>query len=387
MKWEKVKLEDLLVKLTNGVNASQSADDSGWAISRIETIWNGEIDPNRVRYITPDEQTKAKYQLKKNDILFSHINSPEHIGKTAIYEDNPAILIHGINLLLLRCDERIIFAKYLLHYLKTPNVRVHFRERCKKAVNQASLNQQDLKSLKIPLPPLDEQKRIAAILDDADALRRTRRESLTRLDELAQSLFLEMFGDPATNPKGWEVLKLSQIAIIERNGIDASSIESGTTYIGLENIQQGGDFLNVGTVEQGELASNKFRFTNQHLLFGKLRPYLCKIARPNFHGICSTDILPILPQTNMNREYLLSVLRHPHFVDMATSLSTGANLPRLSPTELGKFPIPLPPFPLQQSFARQIEELETIKTRARAQLLELDALFASLQERAFLGQL
>ena len=74
-----------------------------------------------------------------------------------------------------------------------------------------------------------------------------------------------------------------------------ASGSDGTTYVGLEHITSDGAFLNVQTVANGELASVKFRFTEKHILYGKLRPYLSKIALPHFSGVCSTDILPILP--------------------------------------------------------------------------------------------
>lgn len=87
-----------------------------------------------------------------------------------------------------------------------------------------------------------------------------------------------------------EIHPLGDLAAIERNTIAPSAIQSGTTYVGLENIESDGGFKGVKPVDSGDLASSKFRFTNEHILFGKLRPYLRKIAAPNFSGICSTDI-------------------------------------------------------------------------------------------------
>jgi type I restriction enzyme S subunit len=107
--------------------------------------------------------------------------------------------------------------------------------------------------------------------------------------------------------------------------------------VGLENIESGGSFVNVRTVANGELASNKFTFTERHVLYGKLRPYLAKIARPSFDGICSTDILPILPGPELDRDYLTHFLRQPTMIELANSRAAGANLPRLSPKALAEF--------------------------------------------------
>src|SRR4051794_26719236 len=94
---------------------------------------------------------------------------------------------------------------------------------------------------------------------------------------------------------GADQVRLGDVATIERLSVAPSEIREGELYVGLENIKSGGDFNGVAAVSNGQLASNKFRFSAAHVLFGKLRPYLAKVARPDFSGICSTDILPIRP--------------------------------------------------------------------------------------------
>ena len=176
----------------------------------------------------------------------------------------------------------------------------------------------------------------------------------------------------------WKTLPLGEIASIERNGIKPTDIPSGTTYVGLENIKTGGSFVNVRTIETGELASTKFLFSEKHVLYGKLRPYLAKIARPTFSGICSTDILPILPGPELNRGYLAQFLRLPAMVDAAASLTTGANLPRISPKALEEFQIPLPSLGEQQRIAELLDRTEALRARRRAALAQLDALTQSI---------
>src|ERR1039458_1707227 len=94
----------------------------------------------------------------------------------------------------------------------------------------------------------------------------------------------------------WPIVSLDSVAVIDRQAVLSGEIETGTLYVGLENISGDGSFTGVGTVDAGELASGKFAFSRDHILYGKLRPYLRKIARPSFSGICSTDILPIRPR-------------------------------------------------------------------------------------------
>jgi type I restriction enzyme, S subunit len=176
----------------------------------------------------------------------------------------------------------------------------------------------------------------------------------------------------------WQIVSLESVAKIERDGINPSDIVSGTAYVGLENIESGGAFVNVRDVDRGELASNKFLFTEQHVLYGKLRPYLAKIARPEFQGICSTDILPILPGKNLDRNYLTHFLRQPSMIDLATARSAGANLPRLSPKVLAEFQIPLPPIGTQKRIAAILDQAEALRSLRRQSIGQLDALARSV---------
>lgn len=171
---------------------------------------------------------------------------------------------------------------------------------------------------------------------------------------------------------------LHDVAAIERDVVEPTAIESGTLYVGLENIESGGRLVGVRPVDAGELASSKFAFTPQHLLYGKLRPYLAKIARPDFEGICSTDILPLLPGPNLDRGYLAWLLLTPEMVALASSLATGANLPRLSPHALAELKIPLPPLPKQRRIAEILDKADALRARRRAALAQLDTLAQSI---------
>ena len=164
-------------------------------------------------------------------------------------------------------------------------------------------------------------------------------------------------------PKGWTSAKLRDVAELERDSIQPANISTGTTYVGLENIVSDGTFLNVGSVDEGELASSKFSFGPDHLLYGKLRPYLRKIIRPDFHGVCSTDILPLKPSARINKDYLFHYLRQPSMVELATCRCSGANLPRLSPQTLLDFPVTFPPLPEQKRIAAILDKADSIRCK------------------------
>lgn len=171
-----------------------------------------------------------------------------------------------------------------------------------------------------------------------------------------------------------KIVQLDKVAKIQRNSIKPEEIQDGTIYVGLEHINNDGELDNVGTVENGDLSSSKYKFTENHILYGKLRPYLKKIATPSFDGICSTDILPILTGPELDKRYLFYFLRQQSMVDLATSRSTGANLPRLSPKELAKFEIPLPELGEQRRIAAVLDKADALRQKRRAALAKLDTL-------------
>lgn len=185
----------------------------------------------------------------------------------------------------------------------------------------------------------------------------------------------------------WQTVQLAEVANIERKGINPSNIEAGTNYLGLEHIESGGDIIGCQKVENGDLASTKFLFGPDHMLYGKLRPYLAKIALPNFEGICSTDILPIKPGPKLDKVFLAYFLRQPSMVDYATSRSTGANLPRLSPKALGAFEIPLPPLKEQKRIAAILDQADALRRLRQYAINKLNVLGQSMFFEMFGDQL
>lgn len=167
---------------------------------------------------------------------------------------------------------------------------------------------------------------------------------------------------------------LCEVAVIEREGIDPRNIQSGAKYVGLEHIDSTGAVQYV-SVSNGELASTKFSFTPEHILFGKLRPYLRKVARPRFGGICSTDIIPIKPSEKIDRNYLFYFLRQDEVIDKAASLATGVNLPRISPRLLEAFDVPLPPLDEQRRIAAILDQADDLRRKRREALSKLEVIY------------
>ncbi len=169
-------------------------------------------------------------------------------------------------------------------------------------------------------------------------------------------------------------LPLGQVARLERKAADLK-VHFDHPYISLEDIDSETGAVNM--VEREKPKSSKFLFSDKHVLYGKLRPYLRKVARPAFKGICSTDIIPILPAPELNRDYLYHFLRTSNFTALATKLAVGVNLPRLNPKQLSTFEIPLPTFDSQKRIAKILDAADALRAKRRESLTLLDNLIQS----------
>src|ERR1019366_607443 len=152
--------------------------------------------------------------------------------------------------------------------------------------------------------------------------------------------------------------------------IRPEAIATGTIFVGLDDIEAGGDLLSPRRVSAGDIGSAKFRFGPQHVLYGKLRPYLAKITCPEFIGVCSTDIVPILPGPTLDRRYLLHYLRQPSMVRTAASRAVGISLPRLSPDAIRRIEIRLPPMMDQRRIAAVLDCADSLRVKRRESMLQ-----------------
>ena len=161
MNWEWTNLGCILEEVKNGTNVKQNKEMKGIPVTRIESLQNNSIDFYRIGYIEEENKLKENDFYMAEDIALSHINSIEHVGKTALIESSFLPLIHGVNLLRLRLYKNQVHPKYFQLYTRSYIFKKDVWDRVNRAVNQVSLNQKNLKTIRIPIAPLDEQKRIA----------------------------------------------------------------------------------------------------------------------------------------------------------------------------------------------------------------------------------
>ena len=191
--WRVERLGKVLQLMRNGLTYRQERNHKGVPVTRIETISDGNINPNKVGYISSiDKRQIEKYRLLPGDILFSHINSEPHLGKTAIYQGNPPLILHGMNLLLLRVHPSVSDPYFLFYLLNHERAKGTFIGLAARAVGQSSINMGKLRNLSVPLPPLAEQREIARILQAVDAKIAAEQARRAALEELFKSLLHEL---------------------------------------------------------------------------------------------------------------------------------------------------------------------------------------------------
>lgn len=259
-----------------------------------------------------------------------------------------------------------------------------------------------LRDALVPLPPLPEQRRIAAILDQADALRAKRREALAKLDEMAQAIFVEMFGDPIQNQRKWPKVTLSEVL---------SRIESGWSPTCLDRPVQEGEWgvlkLSAVTKCTFDQAQNKAlppEVSPRHelevragdLLFTRKNTRdlvaACALVKSTPPHLMIPDLifrLRLKRETRLNAAFLQRLLVQPSQRAAVQSLAGGSagSMPNISKSKLSELEVIAPPTELQDSFSERVGAIEQEKEKMLDSFMDLDSLFSSLQHRAFSGTL
>lgn len=395
MSWEKVRLGDVFLHIRNGASIKQSDGLSGIPITRIETISGANLDVSKLGYADINDDRFQDYYLEEDDILMSHINSWAHLGKNAIVNGVTEKIIHGMNLLLLKADKKVLIPKYAKHYFDAESFRNQLSKISNQSVNQSSFSLSKLKELFIPLPPLPIQKRIAEILDAADTLKRKDQELLKKYDELSQAIFIDMFGDPVKNEKGWEVKKLGEVCdkITDGTHFSPPNESAGIPYITAKHVRQ----------DRIDFYANPTYISKKHHaeIYARCKPIkgdvlyikdgattgVAAVNEYDFEFSMLSSLALIKPNKIQLNSYYLSCYLNNSIVkkELIRSYMAGAAIKRFTLDKISKFEIVVPSIELQNNF-----ELRWRKLQESVRLVmdsKSDSLFSSLLKKAFTGEL
>ena len=342
------------------------------------------------------EVAKGYTAFKRGDVLIAKITPCFENGKMALADNLPRDLGFGsTEFHVIRASEKVD-TRYLFNLLRNPYVRRAGEMKMKGAAGQRRVPEEFFSGLMIPLPPLKEQKRIAKILDAADALRAKRRESLAQLDALLQSTFLDLFGDPIANPFGWKMGLVGDLLEAANYGTSKKANERSGRYpiLRMGNITYEGGW-DMSSIKYIDLEGNEeekylvkkgdilFNRTNSKELVGKTAVY--RFDEPMaFAGY----LVRARVSAEADPEYIAAFMNSPQtksrLVSMCKSIVGMANI---NAKEFQAIPIPIPPLDLQKQFAAIVEAVLRQKLTLCGYLEDLDVLFSSLQQRAFSGEI
>ncbi|HAS6027978.1 restriction endonuclease subunit S [Vibrio vulnificus] len=374
-----------ICKLQNG-RAFKPSDwsDSGDPIIRIQNL-NDDSKPFNYCNFEVDK----KFHINSGDLLFSWSGTPGTSFGAFFWRRGFGLLNQHI--FKVTVDDNAISKDYLRYAI---NSKLHeIIEQAHGGVGLKHITKGKLEAIQIPLPPLDEQKRIAAILDKADAIRQKRKQAIALADEFLRSVFLEMFGDPVTNPKGWEVKALSEFSKVVTGNTpprsEADNYGDHIEWIKSDNINTPSHFLTEATEKLSEKGEAKGRVVERGSILmtciaGSLS-CIGNIALANRSVAFNQQINAIVPTEISMSEFLygLMLVSKKQIQDHSTNSMKGM----ISKGVLSSIKFPLPPLQEQKKYANVFRSYITFLDQMDKHAIDSVDMFNALSQKAFSGQL
>ena len=353
---------------------------------------------------------KGYTYFRKGDILFAKITPCMENGKVALTDNlKNKIGFASTEFHVIRAGGEIL-PDYIFHLIASKKFRDEAKTKMTGSAGQKRVPKSFLENYTIPLPPLSQQKKIVArlegLLGKIKEVKRLRAEAQEAAQNLLPAELHRIFTQPTTPHKQhtnklenvgmsgkpasvknygeaqWEEKELGEVVNIE-----AKKNTKSLPYVGMEDIESGtGKF--IGSKEKRAVRSTTSYFTPDHVLYGKLRPYLNKFLVPDFEGHCTTEFLPLRPDTRfLTREWLAVWLRHNETVDNIMATTTGSRMPRANMNLVKKFKIPLPPVAEQKKIVARMdslsEKIKNLREYQKSTASDFTSLEQSILSKAF----
>lgn len=389
MSWQTVKASELIVKRGGSVNPSTFPDET------FELFSIPAFDAGVPEISIGSEIGSSKSCIQPNDVLLSKI--VPHIRRCWVVTDKKDYRQIGSGEWIIFRDERF-YPKFLKYFLTSDGFHHQFMNTVA-GVGGSLVRARPafVEKIEIPLPPLDEQKRIAAMLDKADAIRQKRKQAIALADEFLRSVFLDMFGDPLANPKNHTVRNLGELCNLITDGKhgDCEDEEnSGYFFVSAKNVRNGELCLD------GSRQINKKEFLEVHkrtclepgaLLLVNTGATIGKVAilpQSEIVSRCTLQksVAVIKPKKEiLNNEFLMKIIQLR--VNDFASKGSGSAIKNLLLSQIREFPIILPSIELQEKYAVIAKNVKENKVHQKESGLALNDFFNSLSQKAFSGQL
>ena len=356
-----------------------------------DVYYNKIVNFEKVDY--ENKPSRANRKVLSGELLFAKMKGTTKVLKITNEIADEYIFSTGFTTL----KNKKGLNKDYLYYILISDYFQNEKDKYCSGATQKAINNTNLKKVKIPVPPMEIQEKIVQVLDQAQALIDKRKEQIEALDQLIESIFYTMFGDPVRNEKGWEVKKLEDLAMINPRKSEVSDIKESDTYVSFVPMKDVGEdgVLNLKEKRKlNDVYSGYTYFKENDVLFAKITPCMengksC-IAKGliNKIGFGSTEFHVIRGSTVLTKEYIYHLVRSQKFKEEAESKMTGSAGQKRVPREfLERYSIGIPPLSLQDEFAQKVETIEKQKQLLSESLKLLEENYKSIMDKAFKGQL
>ena len=384
MSWSTVRLGDLMPKRSPSVDPSKYPDE-------VFELWSiPAFDAGTPEVVAGSEIGSSKKCVEPNDVLLSRI--VPHIRRSWIVGPlNGHRQIASGEWITFRSERT--HPAYLRHLLISDFFHAQFMQTVA-GVGGSLLRArpEGVKQIEIPLPPLTEQQRIAAILDAADALRAKRRAALAKLDTLAQSIFIEMFGDPLTNEAGFEVVQLGELCDVRDGTHDSPKyVDDGFPLLTSKNFSSG----EINFEGAKRISAKDYEAINRRSkvdvgdivmpMIGTIGSPVIIREEPNF-AIKNVALIKFVGD-DVTQEFVKELLSGPLLDRVVNRSGRGGTQKFVALGDLRSMEVPLPQVEQQRKFSDRIEKIQQLRLSMTRSATALDDMFTSLQHRAFRGEL
>jgi type I restriction enzyme S subunit len=350
-----------------------------------------ELDQSDLLSIPRELAKNEKKILREGDLLVSTANSWNLVGKCCWVPSLDYVATAGGFIAALRGDQEKVDLRYLYRWFSSSNTQANARNCGRQTTNISNMDISRCLALEIPLPAISQQRRIAAILDKADALRTKRRETIAKLDQLLQSVFLDMFGDPATNPKGWPVGTLVDLGELDR-GVSRHRPRGAPELLGGKHpliqtgdVSRSGGYIRQFTATYSDIGLAQSKKWPVGTLCITIAANIAETGILTFDACFPDSVVGFTPNQTSNVEFVQELVRF--LREILEERAPQVAQKNINLAILRELPIPIPPADLQHQFARVAAGIEDQKRTLQRHAAQLDTLFVSLQHRAFAGEL
>ena len=382
------EIASLITKGTTPTTIGYEFQDSGINFLKIECFDEyGNYIESKAAHISDECHEKLKRsQLKSGDILFSIAGA---IGRVAIVTDEMLPANTNQALAIIRITREDVFLPYIKLILPSPLVKEQF-EKKKQGVAQLNISLKDINELSIPLPSINEQIALTALFEKVGGIISKRQQQLTALDDLIKARFVEMFGDPVSNPKGWVKKALSDEAEI-RIGPFGSLLHKEDYVSGGHALVNPSHIINGQIVPDNELTVSDTKYTElspYHLIPGDVvmgrRGEMGRCAVVEETGLlCGTGSLLIRTNGELSADFIQKIISFPSFKRTIEDMAVGQTMPNLNVPIVSSFEIIKPPKSVQEQYYAFVAQIDKSKSVIQKSLDETQLLFDSLMQKYF----